>query len=243
MTTSTNETQTPNDGAQEMTKVRGALADGLTLIRALLTPLIMFIILKAWAVKPHDPQGYVSLDIRLVLLASVLFALAAFTDILDDFVGGSAYANARRFGWFDDISDSVLTNGTLLALVWALGKAKMLHWSFAAPVLLILGRDIIVGLRRGYELSRFGFLESRLGDIKSAILMLATCLLVAAPWLSGWIDSFRAGSGNVIQVFGSPSPYVWTTGLVLLWGAALLALYTGWNILTTKSETDHKDNA
>ncbi len=248
MTTSTNDTSTdaktgPESAVEtvsELSKSRGALADGLTLIRALLTPVIMFIILKAWAAKPGDPDGYVTIDIKLALLATVLFAIAAFSDLLDDFVGGSAHANERRFGWFDDIADSILINGSLLALVWALGKAKMLHWSFAVPVLLIFARDIFVGLRRGYEMSKFGFLETRLGDLKSALLMLATCILVAAPWLSGWVDQFRASKDNVMQVYGGGSPVVWNTGLTILWLAALLALYTGWQILISKIEPEKK---
>jgi len=232
MTTSMNDNN--NAVARE---TGGALADGLTLVRVLLTPVIMFIIYKAWSAKPGDVDGFVSLDLKLVLLASVLFAIAAVTDVLDNYVGGSDHANERQFGWFDDIADSVLIDGTLIALVWVLGKADLLHWSFAVPVLVLVLRDIILGLTKGYEFSKFGLLETRLGDMKSALAMLATCTLVAAPWLSNLVDGFRAGrSDNVLDVYNSASTWVWNTGLVTLWIAAALSIYTGFRLLTSKTE-------
>lgn len=232
MTTSTNE-----EKEAVMRQTGGALADGLTITRVLLTPVIMFIIYKAWSAKPGDANGFVSLDLKLVLLASVLFAIAAITDILDNLVGGSDRANERQFGWFDDIADSVLIDGTLIALVYVIGKADLLHWSFAIPVLILVLRDIILGLTKGYEFSKFGLLETRLGDMKSALAMFATCTLVAAPWLSNLVDSLRAGqSDDVMQVYNSSSTWVWNTGLIALWIAAVLSIYTGFNLLTTKAE-------
>ncbi len=232
MTTSTNK----ND-VQELSDnkaVNGAWADGLTLIRLLLTPVIMFVIYKAWSPHGHA-ETYQSLNLQLVLLASVLFIIAALTDVLDDFVGGSAQASSRKFGWFDDIADSLLTNGALLALVWALGTARLLHWSLAIPVLLIIARDFIVALKKGYELSKFGFLETKLGDIKNTLIMLATGLLIASPWLAPLIDNIRAkSSDNLVEVFAGNSPYIWWTGLGILWIAAALSLYTGYQILAGK---------
>ena len=234
MTTSTN-----NDNEALARQTGGALADGLTIVRVLLTPVIMFIIYKAWSAKPGDADGFVSLDLKLVLLASVLFVIAALTDVLDNYVGGSDHANERQFGWFDDIADSVLIDGTLIALVWVLGKADLLHWSFAVPVLILVLRDIILGLTKGYEFSKFGLLETRLGDLKSALAMLATCTLVAAPWLSNLVDGWRAGGADdVLQVYNSASTWAWNTGLIALWIAAILALFTGWQMMISKADVD-----
>lgn len=232
MTTST------NDNKAVARANGGALADGLTLIRVFLTPIIMFVIIKAWSEKPGDAEGFISLDLKLVLLASVLFVIAALTDVLDNVVGGSDHANERQFGWFDDIADSVLISGTLLALVWVLGKADLLHWSFAVPVMLMVLRDIVLGLTKGYEFSKFGLLETRLGDMKSALAMFATCTLVAAPWLSNLVDGFRAGrSDDLLQVYNAGSTWVWNIGLVALWIAAILSIFTGYKLLTTKAPT------
>ena len=238
MTTSTNDT----DGQNISGQTGGALADALTLVRALLTPLIMFIIIKAWSAKPGDTEGFISLDIKLVVLASILFAVAAFTDLLDDYLGGRADGgdgrNLRKFGWFDDIADSVLILGTLVALVWALGKADILHWSFAVPVMILVLRDIIIGLTKGYSFSKYGLLETRLGDLKSALGMFATCTLIASPWLTNIVDNFRAAkTQNPMQIYDAASTWIWNIGLAALWITAILAIWTGFKLLTTKPVT------
>ncbi|MEE9272623.1 MAG: CDP-alcohol phosphatidyltransferase family protein [Robiginitomaculum sp.] len=244
MNTSTNKTanEPVNEPANETengdlpVNTGGALADGLTLIRLILTPVIMFVIYKAWSGKPDDPLGFVALDLQLVLLASILFIIAAITDVLDDFIGGSADSVHRTFGWFDDIADSVLVSGTLITLMWVTHKAGLLHWTFALPAILLIGRDIIVALVKGAELSKFGFMETKLGDLKSLLAMFAACTLVAAPWLSNLIDGLRVSetAKNAMEVFNNPSPWVWNFGNGLLWAAALLSLITGYKILMTK---------
>ncbi|MBL4870041.1 MAG: hypothetical protein JKX72_03700 [Robiginitomaculum sp.] len=229
----------------DIENINGALADGLTLVRVLLTPLIMFIIIRAWSGQEDDPMGFVSLDLALVLLASFLFAIAALTDLLDDKIGGSLKKNGRLLGWFDDMADSVLVGGTLLALLWVTYKAGLLHWSFAVPAFTIIGRDIFLALVKGSEFSKYGFLETRLGDIKSALAMLATCILVASPWLSNFIDGLRAGdtAESALKVYDNASPIVWNIGLVILWIAAILAVITAFKFMTAKMQTPDETKA
>lgn len=243
MTTSTNDNdnEVPLSDTAPKTNQNSALADGLTLVRICLTPVIMFVIIKAWSAKPSDIDGFVSLDLKLVLLASLLFVIAAITDVLDDVFGGNADAGGRKLGWFDDIADSLLIIGTLLALTWVVGKAGLLHWSFAAPVLILVLRDIVVGLIKSYKFSKSGFQEAWLGDLKNGLAMLATCILVAAPWLSNLVDSFRVGRAEDISlVYNSSITLVWNSGLVILWIAALLSIYTGKKLLITKSASQEE---
>lgn len=234
-----------NVGGSELASAGGAFADGLTLIRVILTPVIMFIIYKAWSGHAEDPQGFVSLDLSLVLLASVLFAIAAFTDVLDDYVGGSTSSVGRMFGWFDDIADAVLVGGTLIALLWVTRHAGLLHWTFAVPAIILIARDIIIALVKGYEVSKFGFLESKLGDIKSLLAMFAACTLVAAPWLSNLVDGMRVSkdAANVMDVYNSASPLIWNIGIGLLWVAALLSILTGYRLLKSKPENNISETA
>jgi len=235
MTTST------NDNEAVKREIGGAFADGLTLVRVLLTPVIMFVIIKAWSAKPGDAEGFVTLNIKLVLLASGLFVLAAVTDFLDDYFGGHANTNERQFGWIDDIADSVLIGGTLLALLWVTNKADMLNWTFAVPVAIFIGRDIVLALTRGFEMSKYGLTETRLSNLKSALAMLATCILVAAPWLTGLLDGWRANrTENIMEVYGTASTWVWNTGLAVLWIAVLLSLVTGWKLLRAKPAEEHQ---
>lgn len=236
MTTSTNEHEIDTDLGRANS---GAIADALTWVRVFLTPIIMFVIIKAWSAKPDDPMGFVSLDLRLVLLASILFFIAAISDVLDDFVGGSLPDNVRMMRWFDDIADAILVIGTLLALLWVNYQAGILHWTFAIPALVLIGRDLLIGLVKGFELSRYGFLETRLGDLKNALAMFGVCILVASPWLTNMVDAMRAsGSAEAaLQVYDNPSHLVWNIGLALLWIAAILSLISGWALLQNSSQT------
>ncbi len=220
MNTSTN--SDTND--TEMKKAGGAFADGLTLIRLLLTPIIMFIIIaKGWP------------DTSIAILASILFVIAALTDIFDDLTGGAETSRYRKFGWFDDIADMVLIIGTLAAIFYVIATQGMLHWSFMVPAAIIIGREILVGLVKGFELSRHGWPETSLGTIKTAIIMLAVSLLLAAPWLTPWFESLIANSDNVMDVYDRTSNQVWNTGLLFLWVGAALSLFTGFKLLTAKS--------
>jgi len=224
-------------------------------------------IYKAWSGKPGDPEGFISLNLTLVLLASVLFAIAAITDVLDDYVGGSAQSMDRKFGWFDDIADSVLVSGTLIALMYVTHRAGLLNWTFAVPAAVLIGRDLILAVTKGYEMSKFGFNETSLGDIKSVIAMLATCLLVAAPWLSNIVDSLLAGTPNdigdnsdkineivalkntdapldisagenVLELYGGASSIVWNIGLLALWIAAILSIITAVKLFSKTNVVD-----
>lgn len=213
MNTSTNE-----NSAQ----VGGAFADALTWIRVLLTPLIMFIIIKGnWP------------EIGMALFASMLFAVAAITDIFDDIIGGADTSRNRKLGWFDDIADTVLITGTLAAMLWSLHSSEFLTWVFAVPAGLIICRDLIVGLVKGKTLRKAGWPETKLGTLKTAVSMLAVCLMVASPWITNWVGGM---SGDEMTAAGAYSaPWVGRTALGLLWIAAILSVVTGVLILSGKT--------
>ncbi|WP_409433625.1 CDP-alcohol phosphatidyltransferase family protein [Litorimonas sp. RW-G-Af-16] len=221
MTTSTNnagtnKTGTNNTDAISTADAGGAFADGLTLVRILLTPVVMFLIYRAWT-----PTG---IDTTLTALASFLFAIAAISDIIDDFLGGSAKSAFRKFGYLDDIADTVLVVGTLLALLFVVHRAGILAWPFTVPAVILIGREVIVGLLKGFELHRFGWPDNVLSSAKTGFAMLGTCLLLASPWLTQWVDMARANEDNVMQIFNSNSPMIWIVGQVVLWIAALFSI-------------------
>lgn len=218
MTISTNKT-----GETGSTATGGALADALTLIRLLLTPIIMMVIIKGWP------------NLDMAVLASVLFIVAALTDFFDDYFGGTEMAVHRKFGWFDDIADILLVIGTLAAMLYVTHKNGLLAWTFAIPAGVIIIREILVGLVKGYEMTKTGWPETKFGDLKNGLVMLGTCLLVASPWLTTWIDRAIAGPDNAMEVYGSTSPYVWLIGEGILWFAAIVSVLTGFKLLTTKT--------
>ncbi|RKQ71250.1 phosphatidylglycerophosphate synthase [Litorimonas taeanensis] len=199
----------------------GAFADGLTLIRLLTTPVIMALIYFYWP------------ETKMAVLISVLFIIAALTDIFDDYFGGSSRSVNRKFGWVDDAADTTLVVGTLIALLVVIYQEGILAWPFALPAGIIIIREIVIGLTRGFEISRLGWNDSKLGNAKSGLSMLAVCILVASPWLTQAIDKYRAGADNAMDVFNAASPWVWGTGQAVLWVAALLSVISAINILKT----------
>lgn len=246
-----------NDG---ITRAGGAFADGLTLIRALLTPIVMYLIIaKGWPSQ------------NIAILVSVLFAVAALTDFFDDVTGGAETSVYRKFGWFDDIADTVLMVGTLAAMVWVFMSAAKpdivvlddkidiinpgVSIFFLVPVGIIIARELIVGLVKGFEMSKSGFYETGLGNLKTAMIMLGTCILLASPWISPWLTSVFSKGGDVpkgpvdlsdpslmdkadpgvFDAYANMWGLVWNTGLVILWIGAVLSLITGLALLSGKS--------
>ena len=199
----------------------GAFADALTWLRMLLMPLVAFLIWKGW--QPVELGG---IDMSLTLLASALFVVAALTDVFDDFLGGGEQSVHRRFGYLDDVADTVLVVGTLVALLFVVHRAGYMSWTFLVPAVILIGRELIVGLFKGFELARFIVPDTLLSNLKSGFSMLGTCLLLASPWLQVWVDRVRAGTDKVEETFATASPGVWVTGEICLWVAAALSIVT-----------------
>jgi len=230
MTTSTNEKSVEIDDVMDTPKeASGAFADALTCLRMLLMPLIAFLIWKGW--QPVEQGG---IDLNLALLSSALFFIAALTDIFDDFLGGNEQSAYRKYGYLDDVADTVLIIGTLAALLFVLNRAGILTWTITVPVAILILRELIVGLVKGYELTRYIWPSTLLSNAKSGFAMLGTCLLLASPWLQTWIDQIRAGTDNVEAVLASASPLIWVLGTVAIWIAAILSIITAITLLRTK---------
>ncbi|MEM7731021.1 MAG: CDP-alcohol phosphatidyltransferase family protein [Pseudomonadota bacterium] len=223
MTTSTNEDLNGDRPPQaDPDPVGGGLADALTILRIVVTPVIMALIVWGWP----DPQ--------VAILASFLFLVAAIADILDDWFGGSARSTTRRYGYLDDAADTILFAGVLVALTVVIARNGMLHWAYLVPVAVLVVREVVVGLVKGYELSRFGWPDNPLSNAKGGFAMLGTLLLVASPWVTQWLDRMRAGTDRAMDVYNSGSPAVWIAGQVCLWIAALFSIWSGYLILTGK---------
>jgi len=133
-------------------------------------------------------------------LAFWLFLLAGFTDLVDG-------ALARALGDADDlgaaldpIADKILTLGTLLAL----SVTAHITGIHLLAALLILMREFWVG----------GLREALAGHGKLAVISLA-------KWKTG-LQLFA------LTLLILTSDWTHFLGLILLWGAGLLTLWTGW---------------
>lgn len=197
----------------------GAIADALTVLRIAVTPVIMVLILWRWP------------DVQAAILASFLFIIAALTDVFDDLFGGRSDSHLRRFGFLDDIADTVLMVGCLLALSAVLWRENVLGWAFAVPVAVLISREVIVGLVKGGELRRTGWPDNFLSNAKGGFAMLGVALLVASPWLTQWVDMTRATPETIVAIYDNASPVVWIIGQFSLWIAALFSVLSGIKIL------------
>jgi len=233
-----------NDNSEPLSNIGGIFADGLTFIRIALAPIIAWVIIIAWSsTVPGSDEGVSGLKMDMVVLASFLFGIAALTDLLDDYIGGSAHSAQRTFGWLDDIADSVLIIFTLSSLLFVVNRAGGLSWTFAVPAAVIILRDIFVGITKGFEISTAGGrLESRIGDMKSFLAMLGALILVAAPWLSNMVGDLLAPKPENLEAllnnYAAPTPWVWYLGVVILWGAMILGLISAYNVFTAPKPTD-----
>lgn len=138
-----------------------------------------------------------------------MFAAAGLTDWLDGYLA-RARDEVSGFGRFlDPIADKVLVAATLLMLAHF---DRIDDWNIF-PAIVILCREIIVsGLREFLAELRVGVPVSKLAKWKTTVQMVAIAFLIVGD--AGW---------HVVPVA--------EIGTILLWLAALLTLYTGYDYL------------
>ena len=140
--------------------------------------------------------------------ALALFALAAITDFFDGYLARKWNQQSALGRMLDPIADKVLVAAVLLALAanWTITGAHL--WA----AIIILSREVLVsGLREFLMELRVSVPVTRIAKYKTAMQLVAIGFLIAGP----------AGD----KVFG----YVTDIGLLGLWVAAALTLYTGYD--------------
>ena len=121
------------------------------------------------------------------LLASALFALAAFSDWLDGYLARKL-GQATRFGAFiDPVADKLIVVTALTLLV---GRHANPWMTFAGIV--IISREVFISALREWmaEMSRRGRVAVvRLAKVKTALQMAAIAMLLAQPpdMASAWV--------------------------------------------------------
>ena len=142
--------------------------------------------------------------------AAGIFAIAGVTDFLDGYLARAWSQQSRLGRMLDPIADKLLVGAALLLLV---ADQTISGWSIWAA-LIILSREILVsGLREFLAELNVTVSVSRLAKWKTAVQMAALFVLLAGE--AG--DKLCGDCGSV------------SFGLSLLWVAALLTLYTGFD--------------
>ena len=142
--------------------------------------------------------------------ALTIFILAAVTDYLDGYFA-RAYAQQSALGrMLDPIADKLLVAACLLMLV---ADGTIQGWSLWAAI-VILSREILVsGLREFLAELKVSIPVSRVAKWKTTLQLVSVGFLIAGP------------AGEEVL------PGTVSIGIGLLWVAAILTIYTGWDYL------------
>ncbi len=157
---------------------------------------------------PHEPWA------RWTALA--VFVAAAVTDFFDGYLA-RAWAQQSSLGrMLDPIADKLLVSAVILMLVANQTISGVTLWA----AIVILCREILVsGLREYLAELRVPMPVTAVAKWKTTVQLVALGFLIVGP------------SGEAML------PSSTTIGIVLLWIAAILTLYTGWDYM--KASYDH----
>lgn len=142
--------------------------------------------------------------------ALAFFVAASVTDYFDGYFARAWHQYSAIGRMLDPIADKLLVAATLLMLV---ADETIRSWSIWAAIIILCREILVSGLREFLAELRVSVPVTKVAKFKTAAQLVAIGFLVAGP------------AGDAIM----PEDWTTTTGLVLLWIAAGLTLYTGWD--------------
>lgn len=142
--------------------------------------------------------------------ALVIFTLAAITDYLDGYLARAWSQQSALGRMLDPIADKLLVAASLLMLV---ADGTIRSWSLWAAIIILCREMLVSGLREFLAELRVSVPVTRVAKWKTAAQLVALAFLIAGE------------AGEAIL------PGTLRIGIGLLWIAALLTLYTGWDYL------------
>jgi cardiolipin synthase len=159
--------------------------------------------------------------------ACLVFAAAAITDYFDGKIARERQLISAFGRMLDPIADKLLVAAALMLLV-GLGR---LSWPGLLPAIVIMLREILVsGLREYLAGLAVGLPVTRLAKWKTGVQMAA-------------LGTLLAGDTGASVLYLSWLPVGWI-GEVLLWIAAALTLWTGWDYVRAGlRHAEAQDNA
>ena len=148
--------------------------------------------------------------------ALAVYIIAALTDFFDGYLARAWSQQSSLGRMLDPIADKLLVAAVLLVLT----ADHSIHGFTLWAAIIILCREILVsGLREYLAELRAPLPVTAVAKWKTTVQMVALGFLIAGP----------AGEAVV--------PMAMPIGVVLLWIAALLTLYTGWDYM--RASYDH----
>lgn len=177
------------------------LPNMLTYFRILCVPLLALCFLNPHAFASGTQARWTAL---------VIFALASITDWFDGYLARAWNQTSNIGRMLDPIADKLLVSVSLLLLA-ADPARTILGWTLWAAIIILCREILVSGLREYLAALKVSVPVSRLAKWKTTVQMLAIGVLLVGPALDRiWAYSTKSG-------------------IVLLWIAALLTLYTGYD--------------
>lgn len=141
-------------------------------------------------------------------IAFLVFVLAAITDYADGWIARARNLESRLGRMLDPIADKLLVAAALIMLVYN----DDIRGFVIIPALIILAREILVsGMREFLATISVQVPVSSVSKFKTAVQLFALAMLILAP--------------AVEHVWGG----LHYLGIISLWGAAVLTIYTGFS--------------
>lgn len=142
--------------------------------------------------------------------ALAIFVIASITDYFDGYLARAWQQTSTIGRMLDPIADKLLIASCLLLLA-ADTDRTIAGWSLWAAIIILCREILVSGLREYLAELKVSVPVTQLAKWKTTVQMLAIGFLLAGP----------AGDKVI--------PYVTETGIILLWVAAVLTMYTGYD--------------
>lgn len=171
----------------------------LTYGRILAVPLIVLCFFLEGRLNSSDSARW---------LALAIFVVASLTDFLDGYLARKWQQMSNIGKMLDPIADKLLVSVILLLLA---AEGSIAGWALWAGVIILCREILVSGLREYLAALQVSVPVTMLAKWKTTIQMVAIGLLLVGP------------AGDKIL------PYTSEAGIVMLWIAAIITLYTGWD--------------
>jgi len=178
-----------------------SLPNLLTYGRILAVPLVVLCFFMEGRLQSSDFARWAAL---------IIFILASVTDYFDGYLARAWKQTSNIGRMLDPIADKLLV-ATCLLLLAADTDRTIAGWSLWAAIIILCREILVSGLREYLADLKVSVPVTRLAKWKTAIQMVAIAVLLAGPALDKHIA------------------YATQTGIILLWAAAIITLYTGYD--------------
>ncbi|MER2536368.1 MAG: CDP-diacylglycerol--glycerol-3-phosphate 3-phosphatidyltransferase [Rhizobiaceae bacterium] len=177
------------------------LPNMLTYGRILAVPLVVLCFFLEGRLQSSDTARWAALGI---------FAAASITDWFDGYLARAWKQTSNIGRMLDPIADKLLV-ATCLLLLAADTDRTIAGWTLWAAIIILCREILVSGLREYLAALKVSVPVTQLAKWKTAIQMVAIAVLLAGPALDKQLR------------------YATETGIALLWVAAIVTLYTGYD--------------